>query len=263
MIELIPVESLNEIQQQREYYMKELPYSQELNTEENVRESQCYKIIMNSVWIGYFCVDSKKALWEFYLIKTEQVHSQEVFKFLIDMNYIAAAECITYDHLLMSLCFDFHKKAACSAYVFRDDTDVEYSLIAFESISMRLATTDDFNGLSEINSIAEGWDDFFYNLEEEIQKKEIFVFYSDKELLGAGTCKQTWQSKNYYDIGMVVSKKHRNKGIGTYIIIKLKEFCYSNNQIPVCGCWYPNYPSKKTLEKAGFIAKHRVIRFEF
>ena len=257
MIELMPAVSLAEIQEQREDYMNELAYSQELNTEENVWECQYYKIKIDSVWAGYFCVSLDKTLWQFYLIKSALTYSQEVFKFLIDMNYVVAAECISYDYLLMSLCFDFHKKAACSAYLFRDDTDVKYSLSSIENISFRFAKKEDFNSLSEIGG------DFFYNLEEHIRKEEVFIFHSDNELLGAGTCKKIFYSLNYYDIGMVVAEKHRNKGIGTFIIIKLKEYCYNNNQIPVCGCWYPNYASKKTLEKAGFITNHRVIRFEF
>lgn len=263
MIELFHVVSLSEIQPQRERYMNELLYSQELNTEENVQESTYYKIEMDSIWVGYFCVDSKKTLWEFYLIRNAVIHSQEIFKFLIDMDYVNSAECITYDHMLMSLCFDFQKKSSCSAYVFRDNIEVNYSLNMYDNINMRLATTEDLNSLLEINKIAEDWNDFFSDLDKQIRMKEVFVFHSDNELLGAGTCKKTWQSRNYCDIGMVVANKYRNKGIGTYIILKLKEYCYSNNQIPVCGCWYPNYPSKKTLEKAGFIANHRVIRFEF
>jgi GNAT superfamily N-acetyltransferase len=257
MIELIPVESLNEIQVQREYYINELPYSQELHVEENVWASQYYKIKMNAAWVGYICVDLEKTLWEFYLEKSALIYAQEIFKYLIDMNYLVAAECKSYDHLLMSLCFDFHKKAACSAYMFRDDTDVKYSLSGFENIRIKLATKEDFNNLGEIG------DDFFYNLEDHITKEEIFIFYSNNELLGAGTCKKIWDSLNYYDIGMVVAKAHRNKGIGTFIITKLKEHCYNNNQIPICACWYFNHASKKALEKAGFIAKHRLIRFDF
>jgi GNAT superfamily N-acetyltransferase len=262
MIELMPVESLAEIQEQRDYYLKELAYSQGLNTEENVWESQYYKIKINSAWVGYICVDSEKTLWEFYLIKSALIYSQDVFKFLIDMNYIVAAESKSYDHLLLSLCFDFHKKAACNAYLFRDDTDVKYSLSEFDNIRIRLATTEDFKSLSEINRFAEGVD-FFYNLEEEIRKEEIFIFHWDNELLGAGTCKKICDSLNYYDIGMIVAEKHRKKGLGTYIILKLKEYCYNNNQSPVCECYYFNYSSKKTLEKAGFISNHRMIRFEF
>ncbi|MBZ9623835.1 GNAT family N-acetyltransferase [Clostridium sp. FP2] len=56
---------------------------------------------------------------------------------------------------------------------------------------------------------------------------------------------------------------NRKKGVGTYIISKLKEHCISNDLVPICGCAYNNYASKKTLEKAGFITIHRIVRFEF
>lgn len=264
MIELIAVKSLEEIQEQRDIYLKELPYSQGLNTEENVWMCQYYKIDINSACAGYICIDSQKTLWEFYLIDSAQIYSQEVFKFLLEMNYIIAAESKSYDNMLMSLCLDYHKKASCNAYLFRDDTDIDIKHLSskFENIKIRLATKEDIKELAEINRFADNVD-FFFNLEEEIQKEEIYIFYSDGELFGAGTCKRICECQNYYDIGMIVPEKHRRKGLGTYIIIKLKEYCYKNNKIPVCECYYYNYPSKSTLEKAGFISKHRMTRFEF
>lgn len=262
MIELLPVGSLDQIQEQRGRYFKELPFSQGLNTEENVWGCKCYKININSIWTGYICVDSSKTLWEFYLDKESLVYSQEVFKYLIDMDYIVATESKTYDYLLMSLCADFQKRAECNAYLFRDDSEVKYSLCGFNNIGIRLANMDDIKNLSEINRFAEGVD-FFYNLEEEISKEEIFIFHENNELLGAGVCKKICNNLNYYDIGMIVPQKHRRRGLGTYIIIKLKEYCYGNGKIPVCDCYYYNTSSKKTLEKAGFVSKHRMIRFEF
>lgn len=262
MIELIYVKSIDEIQDQRDNYLKGLPYSQGLNTEENVWMCHYYIIQINSSRVGYVCVDSQKTLWEFYLVNNAQIYSQEVFKFLIEMNYIVASESKSYDNLLMSLCFDYHKKVSCNAYLFRDDTDKKYSTSGFENIKIRLATKADLKDLEEINRFEENVD-FFFDLEKEIQREEIYIFHSDDELFGAGTCKRICQCLNYYDIGMIVPEEHRRKGLGTYIILKLKEFCYNDNKIPVCDCYYYNYPSKKTLEKAGFISKHRMVRFEF
>jgi RimJ/RimL family protein N-acetyltransferase len=262
MIKLIPVKSIDEIQDQRDIYLSRLPYSQGLNTEENVWTCHYYKIEMDSAYVGYVCVDSQKTLWEFYLINSAQIYLQEVFKFLIEMNYIVAAESKSFDSLLMSLCFDYHIKASCSAYLFRDDTDIKHLPSGLENIKIRLATKEDSKGLAEINRFAEDVD-FFYDLDKEILKEEIFIFHLNGELLGAGTCKRIYRSLNYYDIGMIVPEKYRRKGLGTYIIIKLKEYCYNNKKIPVCDCYYFNYPSKKTLEKAGFISKHRMVRFEF
>lgn len=209
MIEFVAVTSIDEIHVQRNQYMNELPYAQELNTEENIWECQYYKIKLHSVWVGYFCVSLDKTLWQFYLDRNAHFYSQEIFKNLIDMNYIIAAECVTYDHLFMSLCLDFHKKASCSAYVFRDYIDVEEPLSSFDNISFRKATNADYISLSEIGG------DFFYDLDEHIRKEEVFMFFLDHELLGAGTLKNIYSGLNYYDLGMVVNEKHSVNAILT------------------------------------------------
>lgn len=262
MIKLLPVTSPDEVQLFRDAYRKELTYAQDLNIEENIWESDYSIIRLNDIDVGYVCIDSGKTLWEFYLVKSAWIYSQEIFRFLIAQNYITAAECKTYDYLLMSLCMDTHKSAEGSAYLFRDYTEADLPALPYSNITYRLASGDDYNVLSALNKIADGVD-FFYDLMKEIEQKEVLVFYSGNQLLGAGTCKMIWDHFNYRDIGMVVAEGFRKQGIGTYILLKLKEYCLSNNQIPVAGCWYYHISSKKTLEKAGFLSKHRVIRFTF
>ncbi len=127
----------------------------------------------------------------------------------------------------------------------------------FNNICFRLANLKDSEKISEIS------EDFFGNLEEQILKEEIFVLYSDETLLAAGVAQKVFRSMDYYDIGMIVKKEYRNRGVGTYIITKLRETCCTHNVVPICGCWYYNYASKRTLEKAGFISKHRIITFNF
>ena len=204
MIELIPVESLTEIQEQREQYINGLPYSQELYSEEKVWESQCFKIRMNSAWVGYFCVNSEKILHEFYLSRSSLVFSQEIFKILLDMNYIVAAECKSFDYLPMSLCFDFHKKATCSAYLFRDDTDVKYSLNSIKDVCFRLATKEDFNNISGMSG------NFFYNLEKSIFREEVFAFYSNDELIGAGSCQNLFSQSCLVRCDILYELQKRN-----------------------------------------------------
>ena len=257
MIELLPAVDLHGIQEQRRNYMMGLPYVQELYAEERVWESEYFIIKVDSAMAGYICVGADKTLYEFYLMKSALLLSQEIFKYLIDMKYITSAYCKSFDHLLLSLCFDFYKQAVCSAYMFRDDIGMKDSSRKNMDIFVRLAGKDDIGSIIEMSG------DFFCGLEENISREEVFVFYADDVLLGAGSCKKVWDGMNFYDIGMVVAEGHRNKGIGTFIISNLKEYCYNNGRIPVCGCSYKNHASKKTLEKAGFAARHRIIKFEF
>ncbi len=262
MIHIAQVKTLDDIRELRELYGKELAYVQDLNAEENVWECSYYQILMDSVRIGYCCIDKEKTLWEFYLNKSARLHSQEVFRLLIDQGLMAAAECKSYDHLLMSLCLDHHKKADCTAYLFRDAVKVELPKLPYTDITFRMAAIEDYEVLSKHDRIAEGVT-FFHDLKEDINNNEVFVFYAGQEFIGSGTVKKIWPGLGHRDIGMVVPEQHRHKGIGTYIIIRLIEYCHSNDLIPVCGCWYFNYASKKSLERAGFLAEHRMIRFYF
>lgn len=262
MIHIYSVSSIDELQRQREEYGKRLPFAQDLNIEENIWDSGYYKIEYDTEWVGYACIDSAKTMWEFYLEENACLHAQEIFRYMIDEGFIVAAECKTYDYLLMSLCHDFQKRAEGSAYLFRDYIEVNYPEAGLADMSFRLATMEDYDSLKDLNRIAEEVD-FFHDLKEEICNQEVLVFWKADQLVGAGTFKKIWKDQNYRDIGMVVAKDYRRKGIGTYILIKLKEYCDQQDLISVCGCWYFNHSSKRTLEKAGFITKHRVIRFLF
>lgn len=62
---------------------------------------------------------------------------------------------------------------------------------------------------------------------------------------------------------MFTSVVYRKKGIGKAIITKLKRLCYENGEIPICGCWYYNNNSKKTLESCGFVTKTRLLKIKF
>ena len=257
MIEVIEVESLNDIYQYREQYINQLSYPQELYFEEEIRKCKCFLINLNLNTIGYFCVNPVKVLYEFYINNDVLVFAQEIFKLLLEKGYFVAAECKSFDNLLMSLCFDLHKKASCTGYLFREFTNTEYLLNGFDNTNFRIAVPKDLESISEISG------DFFEDLKESILREEIFVLCINSNILGVGSCKKVWKSKNYYDLGMVVSEIHRNKGIGSFIIKKLKDYCCGSNKVPICGCWYYNYASKKALEKAGFITKHRIVKFDF
>jgi GNAT superfamily N-acetyltransferase len=257
MIEVKKIESIEKIYKQRELYMKSLPFAQEEYIEQMVNKCDYYSIELRSKTKGYFCVNKDKVLYEFYLNDEVLIFAQDIFKTLLNEGYFMSAECKSFDYLMMSLCLDFHEKTSCSGYLFRNFVNIENSLDGFENLRFRLAILEDSNEISNMS------EDFFEELEEQIVKEEIFVLYSNDILLAVGVAQKVFVSMNYYDIGMIVKKDYRNKGIGTYIITKLREVCCLENLVPICGCWYYNHASKRTLEKAGFISNHRIIKFNF
>lgn len=57
----------------------------------------------------------------------------------------------------------------------------------------------------------------------------------------------------YGDIFMSVAESHRRRGLGSFLVQELKRTAYELGKIPACRCNVNNIPSRKTLQKAGFV----------
>lgn len=167
----------------------------------------------------------------------------------------------TRDRLFLSICLELYEKITVNAYLFEDVKAVTVELPSFKNLDFRLANLNDMDLIKEVCG---SFNDYLhFTLEDSIKEREIFVLYSNNTLLGTGSVVTKKCNPPYAELGMCVNKSYRSNNIGTYIITKLKEFCYKNNLIPICNCSYKNIASKKTLEKSGFISKDRIFRIVF
>lgn len=55
------------------------------------------------------------------------------------------------------------------------------------------------------------------------------------------------------DIYMEVAEPFRRRGLGSYFVQELKREAYDLGSIPCARCNTTNIPSRRTLQKAGFI----------
>jgi len=258
MISINTLQSFDEIIDLKHNYIKSLTGPQEGWLEELSWNHSLYEICLNKKRIGYFCSNpSSRLLLQFYLPDDYIRESREIFSFLISNDVINTAFVNTRDILTLSLCLDFQKKVSLEGYIFQDNKKVKIELKDFENICFRRATEPDIENINDICG------DFFGNLEETIQNDELFVLYSDKVLLGVGCVILKYCSPGSANLGMFVNEDYRRRQIGSYIVTKLKEYCYSKNLVPIAACYHANKASKKSLEKAGFIAKDRTILVEF
>ncbi len=163
----------------------------------------------------------------------------------------------TCDELLLSLVLDKEVIVEKQAYFFQDGKIPADSSNLYNSGVFRVATKEDIPEILRVTT------DFFDKLEERVEREEIFVLMENAILLGAGIIEKGRVLKGYTSVGMFTNEAYRQKGIGRTIITNLKNWCYENNQIPICGCWYYNTKSKMTLESSGFVTKTRLLNIEF
>lgn len=57
----------------------------------------------------------------------------------------------------------------------------------------------------------------------------------------------------YGDIYMEVAEACRRRGLGAYLVQELKRVAYELGSIPSARCSPDNVPSRRTLQKAGFV----------
>ncbi|MDQ8736946.1 GNAT family N-acetyltransferase [Paenibacillus sp. LHD-38] len=81
-------------------------------------------------------------------------------------------------------------------------------------------------------------------------------------LLGIGLVENSKMLKGLASIGMLTNEAYRKQGIGRVIILQLRKWCEKQGIKPVCGCWYYNEASKRTLESAGMVTKTRLLKFK-
>jgi RimJ/RimL family protein N-acetyltransferase len=249
-----------EIDELRNEYLKSLPEFQELYLELMFNDALFYEIIDNNELIGHAIKTPQNVLIEFYIKERFIPKSSVYFNLTINELLIKNVYCKSFDYLLLNCCLIESYPYSLVGSLFRDFH--EPTTRKQNTLSIRRATEPDIplilNQKDDLIELYETTD----QLSTFIKNKNIFLFFDQDNLLGCGTIIRTHKNWNYHDIGVWVKSEFRKQGFASLIILYLIDFCVNNNWIPTCGCAIENVASHRTLERSGFISKHKLINFE-
>lgn len=214
--------------------------------------------------LGHFCLDSKHALLRFHLLETYQNRAEEIFRWLISTYAIKHAIVSTIEPLYLSLCLARQRSTILHSYLFQDNKRMEVESV-FHTIDFSLAEKSELGDLIHFyraNTEGAGeWIEAF--LHERVKRAELFVWHDGRSLLATGECIPSQKQPPYADLGMVVAQASRGRGLGSSMLMRLKQHCYQAGWTPICSCAADNYASKKAIEKAGFISDQRMLKVTF
>jgi len=255
MIQIIKTD-LNEINNFRLNYLDSLAVFQELYLEMLVEDSSIYKIDYHNESIGYAIKTVDDILIEFYIIDRFIPYISNFFQTILNVLTIQKIYCKSFDYLLLNCCLMNSYSYKLIGSLFRDYEATEKQ--TSYDLTIRFAENNDYSYLLQ----QEGE---LYETPEELKRfingKNVIMFLRDAQLLGCGYLIKVHDHFDYYDIGMWVNPQYRKQGIATFIISYLKDTCLTNHWSPICGCAIENIASQKTLEKNGFVSKHKLIEF--
>lgn len=255
LFQIIPT-SFEKIKSTRNEYLRSLPEFQELYLELMVPSAKNFIITIDSSHAGYVLLNTENIMFEFYLHDSYISQSKEIFRHIVQELGVKRIYCKSFDYLLYNCCITESYPHQIIGALYRNYNDV--GILVNPNLSYRLACDEDIpfllkqeDGLYESPS----------ELEMFVKGQNISMFYEQGNFIGCGFYIKVHTDWNFVDIGMWVHPAFRRHGFATQIISVLKENCIKNNKKPICGCDIHNSASQKTLEKCGFISKHKLFEY--
>lgn len=250
---------INKITSLREEYLSSIEEGQEYYLELLIKYSDFFEITYEEKTIGYFSYDQEnKTLFELFIIQEYIYRYEEVFQFILFDLTVDTVLCKSFDHHLLAVCMQAHKSVEVKGILTRERINKELNI--HTEVNIREAELKDFDKISLMN-------EYVFESDEEIkgniEKKEILLFEKDNEIIGVGVFTKIFEKRAETDIGMLVNKKYRRLGYGSFIIGYMFDYVKKIGLKPQCGCAYDNIASRIALEKAGFISKYRLFEFKF
>lgn len=208
--------------------------------------------------IGYCCIDKDKSLLQLYLNKSNRHLTADAVKALIEADKITSA-------LMSSI--EIVSFNACLCHASRLEKDTYNYVYAAQNanipqLELRAATSKDIDAAKAFFKSAADFDDHFGYGENLINRKELFLYEEGGSILASGECRLSDTQPQYADLGMIVQKSQRGKGLGTKMLNTLASLAESKKRIPICSTTVDNIGSQKAIAKAGFFRTHIIFRME-
>jgi RimJ/RimL family protein N-acetyltransferase len=223
-----------------------------------------WEILDQEQRIGYFCLGSNQELLRFHLWENALDRAQEIFQWMLSTYGIQRATASTIEPLYFSLCLDVQSTITLHSYLFRDHQPRVLSSGLNASLFRKADTSeiDDIVRFYHANTEGPGeWIAAFVNAR--LTHDELFVLSDQHTLVAAGECIPSQKQPPYADLGMIVARSYRGRGVGSFVLTQLKNHCYEAGWKPICSCEAANHASKKAIEKAGFISEQRIVNVTF
>ncbi len=230
-----------------------------------------YGVFEGEELVGFGHVNAQGYLLQFFLSAVHRHRSSEVFASLFEgseapCGKLEGAFVSTAEPQYLSLCLDRFEAFEVNALMYtRDRTPVDSSEGPGGNIPPLTAIDDADRAQAvafAVDAIGapQGWLNGYYaNL---IGRGELFGIWDGGRLiaLGENRGRDRFQM-DCADLGMVVAKSERGRGIATEI---LRRFAATNDRRglrSICSTERQNIAAQKAIERAGFVAHHRILRF--
>lgn len=205
---------------------------------------------------GYIAVHDR-TLVEVHLAEPDVGHAQAVVRAAVADLGVRTAWAATFDPLAIDTHRALGGEARLLGFSFRTWAPAE---LPEPDVVERQATTTDVERIGAINH-----PDVFdkpADIPVWVERGWVTLFEAGAALAGFGLCTPTGGSTPACDVGVCVAPDYRRRGLGAWIIQRMAARAHAQGLVPTAGCAADNTASRRTLERAGFLADHELYAFE-
>lgn len=232
-----------------------------------------WQIEVDGQQAGYCAISSEKRLLQFYVTDPFLPLASELFAFIAASDLVECASAGTFEPAYLAHCLDHQHRVTVRSYLFQDHQQVGPRLDSYPLAKFQLAGAADAERLAafygrnneyqDTEAITAGFGSLLNFAKSLIAAEQVFFLSEGDDLLGVGECRISSSQPPFADLGMITDRDHRRQGLGGYMLAKLKGYCYERGAKPICSCAAGNTASRKTIERAGFITRHRLLDMTF
>ena len=243
-------------------WLKSLTAPQDDMWEAFMNYAQHWEIKFQDQQIGYACINDENCLLQFFLLPNWLQDGISIIQQFIHQQNIQKAMIGTNNPICLSLNMQMQKSVKVHTYLFSDFINIEPNE---RKEKPRQALSEDLENAIDFCHISMGAPKEWLNgyVGDLIEREELFVFEDIHEIIGTFEVRKSDSNSKVANIGMVVSPKHRRKGLGTYLLGQAKKKAIEWNLEPICSCEKDNMGSLKSIHKNGFRSIYQMLLVEF
>ncbi len=181
----------------------------------------------------------KPTVFEFYVLPQHRSRVFDLFETLLAASGARFFEVQTNDVLLTILAHTYGRDIASEKIVFHDRLTTVHP--ANGAVLRRVTAEEEIHTCLEQR---QGGGEWILEMNGTLAAKGGILFHYNRP---------------YGDIYMEVEEAFRRRGLGAYLVQELKRVCYELGAIPCARCNPTNIPSRRTLQRAGFVPFAHII----
>ena len=181
----------------------------------------------------------KPTIFEFYVIPDHRGRAFELFEAFLAVSGARLMEIQSNDTLLAVMLHTYARDIWSEKIVFRDQLTT--------SLSWRGAVLQQLTSAEETQRSI-----------DERQGGPEWALQVDGQPAGKGGVLFHY-NRPYGDVYMEIDERFRGRGLGAYLVQELKRLAYQLGSVPAARCSPDNVPSRKTLQKAGFVPYAHIL----